>query len=629
MKIESTYPLVLALQFGIAIAGAWAAPVEGVAAGSGGQSSSGSAYANVKNYGAQCDGITDDSVAIQSALESGLPILIPIGVCRVSTAIYFGGARIMGASLSGSVLRWTGQAPTMPVSVTSSSVTGGVATVNTSVAQSLWPHETVVVQGNSNAVFNGAFVVQAVPSATSFTYTLNTPDTVGSGGTAGMYYLLDGSKVPSGESPVFLGYNAGWLSNLTIDCNSTPGLSGLLQYGDSGDAINLHILNCLDGYTAVQTYMNPMSHVVINNSSGQGAFIKNASANNGAATGGSIWANGFGTYGIHVRGTLGVFDLMYAQHGATTAIYPIFFEGDGPGVTRSANIQCNSCVADGANGVNSFYIRRYYFELDSPQVATTGPSQDDFVLDDAWGTIVNAQAYPTVAPGYYTFKSLGNTAGLTGDIVLMGGSGTIDPINASDFTAYGFATSAPSSTSLLPAGSASDPSLSFSDQPGLGWYQGENGMVALASQGVAVFSASTGGVTTISKFNFCFDPVAGPCYGALGQNGLDEIGAIDHFGTWGGGNFTAKILKLGVLSNDTGISRIAAGAFAFGNGTQGDMSGTVYASKFVTSGSSAPVGTAACYKSDMSLGYCTTPFSGTPPTCTCQSGESRPRLGAK
>jgi hypothetical protein len=586
------------------------APV-GQAAGSG-------TYGDIRDFGAKCDGVTDDSAAIIAALETGNPAIIPVATCGVGSAVLFGGARIFGLDLSGSILVWVGPPPTMPTAVTSSNVTSGVATINTSTAHNLWIHETVVVQGNSNSVFNGTFIVTSTPTPTSFTYSLATANTTGSGGQAGMYYLLDSSRTPNSAAPAFLGYNAGSLSNLTINCNSTSGLSGVLQWGDDGEASDLHILNCVDGYTGAQTYMNPLSHIVVNNSTSQGAFLKNLNANNGAATGGSIWANGFGTYGIHIRGTIGLLDLLYAQLGSPNAIYALYFEGDGPGVTRSGTLECSSCAADGAGGINSFYIRRYYIQLDSPLVATTAPSQNVFVFDDAWGLVNNADIFPTVAPGYYSFQSLGNSVGLTGDIVLMGGGGTIDPINASDFTTYGFADNSTVATTSLANGTAAAPVMSFSGEPDLGWYRPQQGMIALGAEGLPVFSASPGGVSTVSNFNLCSNPVTGPCFGGFGQRGNDELVTLDHNGTWGGGNFTANILKLGVNSNDTGISKYAPGRFAFGNGSPGDMSGTVYAGSYVVNGTTAPTGAAVCYKSDKSLGYCSTPFTGTPPTCTCQ-----------
>ncbi len=392
-----------------------------------------------------------------------------------------------------------------------------------------------------------------------------------------------------------------------------------MQLGDSGDATNIHIQNCLDGYTGAQSYMNPLSHVTVTNAGSQGAFIKNLGADNGAATGGSIWVNGFGTYGIHIRGTQGKLDLLYAQNGRSSAIYPIYLEGDGPGVTRTTTLQCSSCVADTAGGINSFYIRRYYFELDSPRVVTAGPSQDVFVFDDAWGIVANADIFPGVASGYYDFKSLGNSAGLTGAIVLIGGGGTIDPIGASDFSVYGFVgNSTPVTTTELSNGSASDPVLSFISEPDLGWYKAADGTMALGSEGSPVFSASPSGINAVSSINLCSNPVSGPCYGGFGENGTDELVTLDNAGVHGGANFTAHMFKLGTDANDTGISRLAPGKFAFGNGTDGDMSGTIYSGSVVVQGTSAPAGAVVCFKADKSLGYCKTPLTGTPPTCTCQ-----------
>lgn len=575
-------------------------------------------FVSATAFGAKCDGSTDDSGAISAALQTGQPVQLPIGTCAVGSAIFFGGGQLEGSSATGTVLKWIGSEPPMPSSVSNSIVTGGVATVNTTTPHGLWPHETVVVEGNSNAVLDGVFIVQSIPSATSFTYALPSPDSSGSGGSAGMYYLLDSSKLPNGTPPLFLGANAGWVSNLTIDCNSTPGVSGLLQLGDSGSAENLFIQNCVDGYTGVQTYMSPATHVTVNNSTSQGVFLKNTGANNGAATGGTVWANGFGKYGIHLRGTIGKFDQMYAQAGRPGSIYPFYFEGDGPGVTRSGTLQCSSCVADGAAGINSFYIRRYYVQLESPQVATTAPSQDVFVFDDAWGMVNNAIVYPQVAPGYFTFRSLGNSAGLTGAIILMGGGGTIDPVGASDFSVYGFSSGSNSITTSIPDGSANAPAYSFMNDPGLGWYRAEAGVMALGSEGQPVLAVSPGGVSALKSFNLCVNPIVGPCYGGISVNGPDELVTLDHNGTWGGGDFTARILKLGINSNDTGISRLAPGRFAFGNGTNGDVSGVIYSNAVVVQGTEAPPGAIACFKVDKSLGFCSTPMTGTPPTCTCK-----------
>lgn len=47
-------------------------------------------WVSVKDYGANCDGITDDTAAISRAIASGLPLLFPAGVCLVSNLVRSG-----------------------------------------------------------------------------------------------------------------------------------------------------------------------------------------------------------------------------------------------------------------------------------------------------------------------------------------------------------------------------------------------------------------------------------------------------------------------------------------------------------------------------------------------------------
>lgn len=62
-------------------------------------------YANVKFYGAVGDGVTDDTVAIQSALDSGRSVFIPKGTYIVKTLNVPSGIRIVGESFHTTKLR--------------------------------------------------------------------------------------------------------------------------------------------------------------------------------------------------------------------------------------------------------------------------------------------------------------------------------------------------------------------------------------------------------------------------------------------------------------------------------------------------------------------------------------------
>lgn len=65
---------------------------------------------NIKNYGAKCDGHTDDSAAIRAAIhaanESGI-VYIPAGTCVFSTPIFAGKAQIRGVGKNVSILKFT------------------------------------------------------------------------------------------------------------------------------------------------------------------------------------------------------------------------------------------------------------------------------------------------------------------------------------------------------------------------------------------------------------------------------------------------------------------------------------------------------------------------------------------
>lgn len=66
---------------------------------------------NVKDYGAKCDGHTDDSSAIQAAIraatENGM-VYIPAGTCAFSTPIFAGKVQIRGVGKNISILKYAG-----------------------------------------------------------------------------------------------------------------------------------------------------------------------------------------------------------------------------------------------------------------------------------------------------------------------------------------------------------------------------------------------------------------------------------------------------------------------------------------------------------------------------------------
>jgi hypothetical protein len=395
---------------------------------------------SVLSYGAACDGSTDDSAAFNAALATGKEVLVPAATCVVKNPVYFGGSHLVGMNPVLSVIKWAGANPTFGAAINSASVTANVATITTATAHGIQPNETACIQGNSISVFNGCFFVSTVPTATTYTFALTTANTSGSGGTTGMFYVLNGSKLPNGSAPGSMNYNAGWLANLTVQCWSAPGVSGIYQFGDNGSARNLRIQNCTDGYTSEESYMTPLSHVVSESSSQQGFIIKDvAGTGNGATYVDSLWANGYGSIGVHVRATPGRFTGLYAQQGGASALYGIFLEGDsGNGAwARTASIDCVNCTTE-VGSQNAFRVRRYYFELDSPTLITGQPSQDHFVFDDAWGSINFPVDNFIPAGGYYNFRSLGNVSGVSQLINIIAGGGIIEPTHLSDFAFHGF-----------------------------------------------------------------------------------------------------------------------------------------------------------------------------------------------
>jgi len=70
-----------------------------------------------------------------------------------------------------------------PIIVTGVSITGGVALVTTATAHGLVVNQGFSLQGGTNRVCNLNNTVATVPTTTTFTFSLNTPDTSSTGGT--------------------------------------------------------------------------------------------------------------------------------------------------------------------------------------------------------------------------------------------------------------------------------------------------------------------------------------------------------------------------------------------------------------------------------------------------------------
>lgn len=75
----------------------------------------------VKDFGAKCDGTTDDTTAFASAIASGKAVFVPAGTCLTNITVTTSGVRIFGEGPRVSILRPYADAPVITIDSTAAS----------------------------------------------------------------------------------------------------------------------------------------------------------------------------------------------------------------------------------------------------------------------------------------------------------------------------------------------------------------------------------------------------------------------------------------------------------------------------------------------------------------------------
>lgn len=207
-----------------------------------GPQSSGEGVFNVKTFGAVGDGVTDDTAAIQRAIDAAYPddaeVLVPDGSYRISGNPWL---NRIGTNTKGSVRMVGGQITTTKqlsipretlfsgngrlasrviaapefiasVNIVSATIASNIVTVVTSGAHGLEVGAWARLYGTGDTRFNRAVQVDTVPDATSFTATCTA--TNGSVATGEVIIPL----IALGDSSPFT--HGTRIDNMLVDCNS-------------------------------------------------------------------------------------------------------------------------------------------------------------------------------------------------------------------------------------------------------------------------------------------------------------------------------------------------------------------------------------------------------------------------
>src|SRR5882672_11111754 len=63
-------------------------------------------YVSVKDFGAKCDGVTDDGTAIQKAINASLKIHLPAGICLLDSTVRLrAGTELRGEGMGVSIVK--------------------------------------------------------------------------------------------------------------------------------------------------------------------------------------------------------------------------------------------------------------------------------------------------------------------------------------------------------------------------------------------------------------------------------------------------------------------------------------------------------------------------------------------
>lgn len=128
-------------------------------------------FANVKDKGARCDGMTDDTAAIQRAVNAGGTVQLPSGVCLVSTIVLPSNVTLVGQGNLSELKRIPGVAAGPLVTANGASkVTLANLAVNGNAQDAKGVHSNVYVTNSSDVLIDNVRAVNSLLHGISVTH---------------------------------------------------------------------------------------------------------------------------------------------------------------------------------------------------------------------------------------------------------------------------------------------------------------------------------------------------------------------------------------------------------------------------------------------------------------------------